>query len=376
MPESSPRVLQVLGSSAGGVARHVAHVADILGSAGITVEVAGPAYALVIVRVGVPQVIVRPVEISDRPRPGEVAAVRVLRTLFREPEVVHAHGLRAGALSVIAARSLPRGRRPRVVVTLHNLPVGGASVRLVSALLERIVGRGADVVLGVSGDLVERARSRGARHAERALVPAPKPLRAEPDRARLRADLGVVDGAGALVVTVARLAPQKGLDLLLDTAELLSRRAGLHWLVAGEGPLEAALTARIARDGLPARLLGRRSDVADLLVAADVVVQTSVWEGQPLVLQEALALGCSIVATDVGGTREVTGDAAALVPFGDPNKLAAAIGAVLDDRRHAADLASRARRRAAELPGRDAVLEQLRHVYAIDGPGTSARRVG
>lgn len=106
MPESSPRVLQVLGSSAGGVARHVAHVADILGSAGITVEVAGPAYALVIVRVGVPQVIVRPVEISDRPRPGEVAAVRVLRTLFREPEVVHAHGLRAGAMTAMtSARS-------------------------------------------------------------------------------------------------------------------------------------------------------------------------------------------------------------------------------------------------------------------------------
>jgi glycosyltransferase involved in cell wall biosynthesis len=372
----------VLGSSSGGVGRHVAHLADILGRAGIRVDVAGPASALEIALPGASPAAVRPVEITDRPRWRDVAAVRALRAVFPAREVVHAHGLRAGALTVMAARSLPRRRRPRVVVTLHNLPVGGARVRFVSALLQRVVARGADVVLGVSGDLVDRARSRGARQVERALVPAPvaspgPPWTEETDRARLLTDLGLAaDAEVDLLVTVARLAPQKGLELLLDTARLLAPRVGLRWLVAGEGPLEAALTARIARDGLPVRLLGRRSDVPELLAAADVVVQTSRWEGQPLVIQEALALGCVIVATDVGGTHEVTGDAAVLVPYGDPTVLATAISDLLDGPRNAPDRVSRALRRAAELPGTDDVLNQLLHVYALDGLGTHQRRVG
>ncbi len=64
---------------------------------------------------------------------GDVAVVRRLRALARGADVLHAHGLRAGALAVLAARSLPPGRRPRVVVTLHNLPVGGRAIRTVSA---------------------------------------------------------------------------------------------------------------------------------------------------------------------------------------------------------------------------------------------------
>lgn len=403
MPENSIRVLQVLGSSAGGVARHVSHLADILGAAGITVDLAGPTSALAIARSGAARGALQPVAITDRPRWGDIAAVCALRRLFPGRDVVHAHGLRAGALSVIAARGLSRRRRPRIVVTLHNLPVGGTGVRHISALLERVVARGADVVLGVSGDLVDRARSRGARQVDRALVPAPAsapvggrapepgpapkpgpapepgpaPPRSEADRVRWLAGVGVAaDAEAALLVTVARLAPQKGLELLLDTAQLLAPRRGLCWLVAGDGPLESVLSARIARDGLPVHLLGRRSDVPELLAAADVVVQTSVWEGQPLVIQEALALGCVIVATDVGGTREVTADAAVLVPFGDPATLAAAISDLLDDRRHAADRAARALRRATELPGRDDVLNQLLHVYSVDGPKTSQRRVG
>ena len=64
-------------------------------------------------------------------------------------------------------------------------------------------------------------------------------------------------------------------------------------------------------------LLGRRDDVADLLAAADVVVVASLWEGQPLAVQEALRAGPPVVATDAGGTAEVTGDAAVLVPPGD-----------------------------------------------------------
>jgi len=366
------RVLQVLGSSAGGVARHVAQIAELLSvpapdGPGATVHVAGPAaLADDVARPG-GRVEFHPVPITDRPRAGDAAAVRRLRTLAAGADVVHAHGLRAGALAVLAARTLPRASRPRLVVTLHNLPVGGLRVRAVSGVLERVVARGADVVLGVSGDLVDHVRSLGAHNVERALVPAPDRPRPGADPATVRRGLGVPDG-GALVVTVARLAPQKGLDTLLDAAvrlrTLLPDGLRVLWVIAGEGPLRGQLVDQITERDAPVRLLGRRSDVSDLFVAADVVVSTAVWEGQPISVQEALQLGAPVVATDAGGTREVTGDfAAVLVPVGDAVAIAAAVARLLADPEERAGLATRARARASELPDLTEVVAQLCRAY-------------
>ncbi len=355
------RVVQVLGSSAGGVARHVAQLAELLSEEGASVVVAGPERVRELVRAE-PPVRFAQVEIVDRPRAGDLAAVRALRRLAIGADVVHAHGLRAGALAVLAARSRGR-RRPRVVVTLHNLPVGGRAIRAVAGMLELVVARGADEVLGVSGDLVLLASGRGARRTGRALVPAP--LRPIGDGATARAALAPEPGT-AVVLTVARLAPQKGLDLLLDAAGLLKEPA--MWCIAGDGPLEEGLRARITTERLPVRLLGRRDDVPALLGAADVVVQTSVWEGQPIGLQEALRAGAAIVATDAGGTSEVTGEAAVLVGVGDAVALARAVDRVLADDGFRAGRRAAALARAADLPGPAEVLVQLLRCYGWTGP--------
>lgn len=363
------RVLQVLGSSAGGVARHVAQVAAGARARGVDVVVAGPGALADVVAPG-RAVPFHAVEISDRPGPGDLTAVLRLRGLLRGADVVHAHGLRAGALVVLAART--HRRRPAVVVTLHNLPVGGRAIRAVAEVLERLVGRGADVVLGVSGDLVERARLRGARRAERALVPAPPRPAPTASRDDVRRELGLGTDE-SLVVTVARLAPQKGFDLLCDAAALLATGSGaepagrpatqLLWVVAGDGPLREEIETRIVTEGLPVRLLGRREDVPDLMAAADVVTSTARWEGQPLNVQEALAVGAALVATDVGGTREVTQDAAVLVPWDDASALAAAVRSLLDDAARREALRAAARARAAELPDLEQTLDQLARVW-------------
>ncbi|HEY8718308.1 glycosyltransferase family 4 protein [Pengzhenrongella sp.] len=365
------RVLLVLGSSAGGVARHVAQVAEALGmptadGPGAAVHVAGPPALAADLAPAGGRVVFHPVPITDRPRPGDAAVVGRLRTLASGADVLHAHGLRAGALAVLAARSLPRAARPQVVVTLHNLPVGGRAVRTVSAVLERVVARGADVVLGVSGDLVERARVLGAQTVERALVPAPARPTPGADPAAVRSALGLSDGV-ALVLTVGRLAPQKGLDTLVHAAARLStiHAGAVLWAVAGDGPLHDRLVSHIAELDAPVRLLGRRSDVADLFAAADVVVSTAVWEGQPIGVQEALQLGAVMVVTDAGGTREVTGDTGAvLVPVGDADAIAQAVEALLTDPAEHAAQSARARARAADLPDLDDVVVQLRRVYS------------
>lgn len=383
------RVLQVTGSSSGGVGRHVREISALLaagtrplgalprpGERGDTVVLAGPADVLAplpgsgrgsdLVRTAV-------VDIADRPRPGDLAAAARIRRLAHGADVVHAHGLRAGALAVLA---LAGPTRPRLVVTLHNLPVGGPRVRAVAAVLERVVAAGADVVLGVSGDLVDRMRALGAHRTERALVPAPVRPAPAADPVEVRRALGMADGE-RLVLTVARLAPQKGLGLLADAAARVDRHGGTpdrprrhaaaapgwRWVVVGDGPLRDTLAARAEREGLPVHLVGRREDVPDLLAAADVVVSTATWEGQPLAVQEALRAGAAVVATDVGGTREVTGDAAVLVPGGDAGALAAAVVAVLTDDAHRDALRAAARARAAVLPGPQDVLLQLRSVY-------------
>jgi glycosyltransferase involved in cell wall biosynthesis len=361
------KVVMVMGRSSGGIAGHVAEIGADLRDHGVDVLV-----------------VTDPVT-AGRFEPGLVRAwwpgsggwsrtltdFRRLRRLVSTSDVVHAHGLRAGALCVVAVRSLRREGGARIVVTLHNLPVGGRSLHAVSAALETVVAHGSDVVLGVSGDLVERARARGASQTARALVPAPVRLPIRRRSAQVRESLGVQEGA-VLLVTVARLAPQKGLDTLCDTSLLLKDKltagdlpgiSGLTWALVGDGPMADHLAARIETEGLPVVALGRRDDVPDLLAAADLLVSTAVWEGQPIWLQEALALGAAIVATDVGGTREVTAGGAMLVPAGDPAYLSSCIVDLLTDRPRRQALREAALERAHELPTTADVVAQLMSVY-------------
>ncbi|MDR1187510.1 MAG: glycosyltransferase, partial [Bifidobacteriaceae bacterium] len=122
---------------------------------------------------------------------------------------------------------------------------------------------------------------------------------------------------------------------------------------------------------LPVRLLGRRDDVPDLLAAADLVVSTSITEGQPVALQEAMLAGCAILATDVGGTGETVRDGAMLVQpvAGD---LAGGIVQLMADPEKLAELRRRAANRAAQLPTSQDLAAQLRRAYAGPRPISSA----
>lgn len=345
-------VLFVLGSSAGGVVRHVDALAARLHAGGVDVRVAGPAETLARLAAPVPTAAVE-IGASLDPVRDLQAAADLRRAVGRVPGVlVHAHGVRAGFVAALALAGA-RGRVP-LVVTLHNAVLGsGARARLGTAVLG-VVCRRAHVVLGVSADLVAQAHRLGADVADRALVPAPALPRGDAARGR------DVLGAGPVVLAVARLAPQKGLDTLLDAA---AAGAGAPVVVAGDGPLRTQLEDRIRAEDLPVRLLGRRDDVADLLAAADVALSTSVWEGQPVFVQEALRAGVPLVATDAGGTREVTGEAAVLVPVGDAAGLAAAVRHLVEDRTERAVRAQRSRQRAGELPSEDDAVEQVRRVH-------------
>jgi glycosyltransferase involved in cell wall biosynthesis len=190
------------------------------------------------------------------------------------------------------------------------------------------------------------------------------------DRYAVRAALAVPDGV-PLLVTIARLAPQKDLDLLLDAIGIVTERHRLPVVlaVAGDGPLAAALSGRARREALPVSFLGHRRDVPDLIAAADVVVSSARWEGQPVALQEALHVGAAIVATDAGGTADVVGDAALLTPVGDAESLASALVDVLRHGSVRDDLRSKAVHRAGELPTAEQAVEAALAAYRSVGAG-------
>ncbi len=177
------------------------------------------------------------------------------------------------------------------------------------------------------------------------------------------------------MVFAGRLAPQKGLDTLLDAAASWQDLEPCPRLViAGDGPLAARLRDQASRRRVDAAFLGATADVPALLAAAAVVVLPSRWEGQPLVVQEALRAGRPVVATRVGGVPALTGeDGALLVGPDDAAALAAAVRAVLTDPALAARLAAGATARGARLPSEADAVTAVLSAYAR-AAGAAAER--
>lgn len=387
------RVLELSAQAAGGVRAHIRQVSQLLAKDGHQVLLAGPSNVISPADGAVSGACPRTyqIDIGARPSGADLKALRQLKQLAATVEVIHAHGLRAGALAVLAAKRLPAAKRPRVVVTLHNLPVGSAPTRLVGKALHLVVVKGADYVLTVSPDLLEKAKQLGLEAGEIAVVPAPargcmdcscmdhaaQPEISQDSAQSSDAGSGVDSGSGPgassaasfgaapRVLTIARLAPQKGLDLLLEAATLIKQRGiDFTWLVAGDGPLEAQLNQQIDDAALPVKLLGRREDIGALLSQADVVVQTSYWEGQPLTLREAMQAGRAIVATDVGGSAYTLAGCGQLVePQAGP--LADVVVAIISDPKRRETLEAASRAAVAKIPGETQLREQLDRVLAL-----------
>ena len=371
MTERSPlrgrRIAEVLATSAGGVGSHVRTIVPAVRAAGATVRVCGAPATEELFGFTATGADFRPVGISTGLAPlADSRAVAQLRRAVKGFDLVHAHGLRAGLVAAVARRLSGDRSRP-LVLTLHNAlqESSGARRKLLRAI-EGATIRAADMVLAVSGDLADNARRAGARDVR--VVPALAPPLAPAGRSRdeVRDELGL-DGGRPLVVAVGRLHPQKGYDVLLEAVarwEAGDRvRPAPLVAIAGDGPLEAELAERIRAERLPVLLLGRRSDVADLLAAADLCVLPSRWEGSPFTGQEALRAGTPLVATRAGGMPDLFGDAAALVPLGDAEALADAVVRVLTDPGHAAALAEAGPRRAATWPDEAAAGRRLAAIY-------------
>lgn len=357
--QSSLRTVQVLG---GGNARSSAHVRSLasgLVARGVRVTVCAPVEAD------------RAYDFSGAgaehvhvPRSSDPGSVAALRAACADADLVHAHGLHASFRAVLALS----GRRTPLVVTWHDRAYAeGARAHLVR-LLERRVVKAASVVLGASSALVDRARSTGARDARLAAVALPGFARTvpaeDPDRLRpkVRAELGAT--GRPLLMAVGSLDLHRGYDTLLDASRAWRGLDPVPLVVvAGEGPLRTELQRRIEDEGLPVRLIGRRDDVSELIAAADLALLPSSWEARSVLAQEALHARVPLVATDVGSTPELVGDAAELVPYGDAEALADTVVRLLCDPERCEELRDKGVRQAATWPTEDETVAQVLSVY-------------
>jgi glycosyltransferase involved in cell wall biosynthesis len=355
--------LQVLGRSAGGIAKHVAQVTEMLdGTDGLAIDIAGPA-DLPVTLPKAPIV----VDIPSGPVAGHRAAIRRLRSIYEAGryDIVHSHGLRAGIDSGWAARSTGTP----VLSTVHNLVRPEIAGRLKAPIYRRAESlsvRMTGKTFAVSHEIATHLRELVPSQAEKIELlhlGIGDPPVVSANRAEVRARLGLEESL-PLVVSVARLSAQKSLDVLIRA--VAASTSDPMTVVVGEGPLRDALESMSAEIA-PGRVawLGWRDDAADIVAAADAFCLSSIWEGVPLAAQEAILLGVPVIATDVGGMNElvVDGESGRLVPSGDARALAAALDDVLGSPEKARAFATRAREQLAINFSTAAMLARLRAAY-------------
>jgi len=260
------------------------------------------------------------------------------------PDIVHANSSKAGILARLAAVA---ARVPVRVFTAHGWAFKAAPGRAARLYLaaDRLVRPLTSAVVCVSE--AERAAGIAARTCDAARTVV---IHNGVDAGRAPQHVERDDGV-MRIVSVGRLAaPKDFLTLIRATARLDPARVRVT--VLGDGPDRPQLEAEIARLGLAGvvELAGEVDDVPQRLAGADVFVLSSRSEGLPVSVLEAMAAGLPVVATDVGGLRELVEDGAGglLVPPGDVDSLAARLDALLADPALRRRLGGESRRRAQE----------------------------
>jgi glycosyltransferase involved in cell wall biosynthesis len=302
---------------------------------------------------------------------GAVVAVRRLLQLH-ETRLVHTHTAKAGAVGRLAAMSL-KGRRPRTVHTFHGHVLDGYFHPLVQRSFieaERRLARHTDVLIAVSPQIRDSLLALGIGTPQQfVVVPLGLDLgpfaaaRATAGAGRLRQLLGL--GADTpLVGAVGRLAPIKDLGTLLAA---VARLPGVHVALLGDGECRRALEGRADELGLSGRahFLGWYDDVPGAMADFDVVALTSLNEGTPVAVIEALAAATPVVATDVGGVGFVVRDGATglLAPKSDPPSFSEQLLRVFEDRQWARAMALTGQRDVTERFGYPRLVADVGDLY-------------
>ncbi|GAB6274398.1 MAG: glycosyltransferase [Peptococcaceae bacterium] len=300
------------------------------------------------------------VTVTPIPLSGELSmaddwsTIRRLVSILREHEItiMHAHGAKAGLIGRISARL---AKTPVVFMTAHNFIISDewpAWKKSFFILAERILARYTDTIITVSSalhqELIKREKINPAKLVTIYNGIDYDPFREVWERKAVLRSLGLPP-LGRVVGMVSRLIPQKGVSYFLKAAANLAGEHQVNFLIVGDGPYRRQFEAEALALGLQHRLVfaGERQDIAAILSALDVLALPSLSEGGlPFIILEAMAAGCPVVASRVGGIPEIVYDNhnGLLIPAKDHKRLAGAIAGLLIDREKAALLGRRGRK--------------------------------
>lgn len=279
---------------------------------------------------------------------NELRAIVKLREMMRMPDgqprydIVHTHSSKAGVLGRMAAKL---AGVPLVVHTVHGWSYHdrmSAKRRAIYVALEKLGARMGDAMIVVSPKDIEKGLAQGIGRREdytviRSGIELDRFGHPQVSRAEMRQQLGIPQDA-LVVGSVTRLSPQKApLDLVEAFAKMtgVGASAPLIFLIVGDGPLREEVETRLTDLGLADRtiLTGLRRDVPELMATFDIFVLSSLWEGLPRVLPQAMASSLPIVCTRADGSSEAVreGVNGFLVPRGEPAALAAKVNLLLAD---------------------------------------------
>ena len=374
------RILQILEGTAGGTREHILQIMRCVDRRRFRLSlicstVRNPEFARDMAALRAEGFEVIEVRMGREIRPA--ADLRALAQIFahlrrHRYDVVHTHSSKAGFLGRLAA--LLRGVR-RIYHTPHVFyfqwrphTATGKFFRMLewfaAQLTTRIVAvsesqrriavrcgvvRPKKIVVIENGVDAAAFRPRGARDAA-------------------RAELGI--GPDTLLVgMVGRLEPQKGCKHYLRAARLVAERMpNVRFILVGGGAIEEKLRRRATKLGLDGVLqfLGQRADLPRLYEAMDLFVLTSLWEGLPYVILEAMAAGRAVIATDVPGSHDLVrpGETGYLVPPEDDRAIALATLKLLRDPAMRESMGRRAVEIVSEQYSRDRFIRKLEELYA------------
>ena len=342
---------------------------------------------------------VRPVYLREMSREISPSDTRSLLKLYRlikaeKPDIIHTHTAKAGTLGRIAGSMyrwltwgtlVGRPRRVRMVHTFHghvfHSYYSPAKTRAFLAI-ERTLARATDRIVVLSDQQLDEINKKfRVGNLERfAVVPLGIDIEqfdSDPSvRQKLRAEFGVQE-SDVVVGFVGRLTEIKNISLLLHAAARIRERKDVKFAIVGDGHLRPDLEQKAASldNGSNTIFLGNRSDISDIYSALDIVALTSLNEGTPLSLIEAMAAGKPVISTGVGGVRDLLGavreeyggfsicDRGIRVESFEPADYQAGLTYLVENRRWRAEIAESGRKYIRSRYGKDRLIDDIKRLY-------------
>jgi glycosyltransferase involved in cell wall biosynthesis len=274
-----------------------------------------------------------------------------------DASIIHFHGALSFQLMFAAVASVARRRQLPLVASEQ----GVRSVRLLESWAQTFALHRANAITANSRDSAKLLISLGASAKSVHVVPngvdtslfQPSPISPIPDPRPLK------------VVTVCRITAEKDpMTLARGVARLHEMGYGVELTWVGQGNLRPKVEKELRPLGGAVHFIDHmpQQQLPDLHRSAHVFVLTSLREGMPQVVLEAMACGLTVVASDVSGTRDAVGDGGILIPAGDPNRLARELALLVDQPQRLVDFRELAILNASRFSW-TSVIQQLKDVY-------------